>query len=66
MPGLGVKFSHNDEQDSGYVKILSPEGEVIVESEDFQHNRNYHKRTDTARAFAEAIVEAMPTFAKQD
>jgi hypothetical protein len=68
IPGLGVQFSHDDEETTqmnhGWVRIISPDDEVIAESDDFQHNRKYREREINAEALAAAVAEAFPTFVK--
>ena len=48
------------------MKLLTNEGEdsedlLIFESEDFQHNKNYHGQEKAAIEVAESLKKALPT-----
>ena len=56
-----MQLSHDeketDRENHGWVKIIAADGEVIVEDDKYQHNRNYEAMKETADQFAATVAE---------
>lgn len=68
LPGVGVQLAFDPKKDKhpnthGWVivSIQNGDGEksVIYEADDYQHNKNYHSMSSTARNVAEMCQKAM-------
>merc|ERR1719422_133869 len=55
--GYGVQLEHSQEEttweDHGFVRLTGPDGTVLAESSDIQHNRNFRNHREN---FAKLIA----------